>query len=92
MAAPYFWSNVSIALESEVHVVVIAEAARITTDSDTLAGTLADVRAELIGYQHSTWDLPLLLVRGEIVALDAGRIAWRDTYSTRRALTASIST
>ena len=79
-------------LDCELHVYVVAEAARVTTDSDPLADALLDVRAILIGYQHSDWVRPLTLVRGEIVALDAGRIAWRDTYSTQRALSANVVT
>jgi len=79
-------------LDCDVHVIVIAEAARVTTDSDPLADALEDVRGALIGYQQGDWTRSLTLSRGEIVAIDAGRIAWRDTYSTQRAISASVVT
>lgn len=90
-ASEYLTSPITTLLDCECHVVVIAEAASEALDSDPLDTAIAAVRAALIGYQAAAWKLPLTLVRGEIVALDAGRIAWRDTYSTQRALSATIS-
>ena len=74
-----------------VYVDIVAEAAREAADSDPLADAVAAVRAALLGYQADGWDLPLTLARGELVALDAGRLLWRDTYTTQRTLVASIT-
>jgi hypothetical protein len=80
-----------LALDCQVEILIAAEAAVPETESDPLAEAIAEVRAALLGYQHADWSLPLTLLRGELLAPDAARLLWRDIYSTQRSLSATIT-
>ncbi|MCU0970411.1 MAG: hypothetical protein MUF57_01125 [Gammaproteobacteria bacterium] len=79
-----------VMLNAQVEVLIAAAAAVPETDSDPLAEAVAEVRAALIGYQHSEWDLPLTWVSGDLVAPDSARLLWREVYTTQRSLSATI--
>ena len=72
-------------------VLIAARAMDPASGIDPLDDARQEIAAALLGYRHVAWRGPITYVRGDIVAIDASRTLWRDTYRAESLWTAHIT-